>query len=145
MPNKNKNNLTKQKVGNKKLPLSASIQEIQRSTNTSTQNVQLTQGSPEMVALLSDKLSPEGEKKALEITDKREDNNENERKRQYDAFNKIENKKFYGFLIVFFALIGLDIFLYLQGRSQIANYLTTALCSSFLGFIGGRGYEKSQQ
>lgn len=129
------------KPNKKRLFQEASLKETARSERF----FQSAEGSPEAIALVTGRLSESNQKKALEIIEKKEDNFEKERKRQYQSFNKIQNRKFIIFLIVFSAFIGLDIFLYVFGHLQTANYLTTAIISLGLGFLGGRGYEKNKK
>ena len=105
---------------------------------------QEVEGPPEIIALLTSNFPEKGKLKALDIVEKREDNRENERKRQFDAFNRDRKWKFLLFIFVFLCFLGLDIYLYSQNHSQAANILTTAIVSLAIGFFGGRGYEKSQ-
>jgi hypothetical protein len=102
-------------------------------------------GPGEMIALLAGKIPPKDVPKALGLTEKRLENDENERKRQYNAF-KLKIILQYGLATVLFgAILWLIIFLITVSEKELAKIVITGTLGIVAGWISGYGYAKSKR
>ena len=103
------------------------------------------QGSGEILALIEGKIPSKNVGQVLENLKTKEDNNENERNRQFKAFRLGLRWKYLTGLCIFISIIGFTVYLFNIQKDSTAIHIITHGLAMTGGIISGYGYAKSKK